>query len=87
VLPQGMINQLELIKSGSVDAILADGTPTELDTYSCKIRWFERERHLEVMANEGETPLLGVGLLLGKDLRIDYANLTLSLVPAARVAP
>jgi clan AA aspartic protease len=86
VLPKDMITNLKLNKSGSVDAILADGSPTELDIYSCKIRWFERERQLEVIANDGETPLLGVGLLLGKELRIDYTNLTLSLVPAAGAA-
>jgi len=87
VFPKDIIRQLELIKSGSVDAILADGTPTELDTFSCRILWFEREKHLEVIANEGETPLLGVGLLLGKELRIDYTNLTLSLMPAAKASP
>ena len=79
--PIKLILELGLIKSGSIDAVLADGSRTELDTYSCKIPWFERERNLEVIGNDGEMPLLGVGLLLGKELRIDYTNLTLSLVP------
>jgi clan AA aspartic protease len=83
VFPKGMIDQHKLIKSGSVDAVLADGSQMELETYTCKILWFERERSLEVIANDGEVPLLGVGLLLGKELRIDYTNLTLSLLPAA----
>ena len=40
---------------------------------------------LEVIANDGEIPLLGVGLLPGKELRIDYTNLTLSLTPSSRI--
>ena len=80
-----MIHQLGLIKSGSIDAILADGSQTELETYSCKIRWFDQERNLEVIANDGQVPLLGVGLLLGKELRIDYTNLSLSLLPASKM--
>jgi len=84
VFPIETIERLGLIKSGSVDAILADGSQTELETYSCTIPWFGRERNLEVIANDGEVPLLGVGLLLGKELRIDYTNLTLSLLPASK---
>ena len=48
------------------------------------IDWFGAERSLEVIANEGEIPLLGVGLLLGKDLRVDYRNLKLSLEPVVK---
>ena len=39
---------------------------------------------LEVIGNDGEVPLLGVGLLSGNELRIDYTNLTLSLLPASK---
>ncbi len=87
VFPITIINRLGLTKSGSIDAILADGSQIELDTYTCRIQWFKGERTLEVIANDGEIPLLGVGLLLGRELRIDYTNLTLSLLPSARVTP
>lgn len=40
--------------------------------------WFQL-RALEVIANSGQTPLLGVGLLLAKELRVDYSNLELTL--------
>lgn len=83
VLPQAAIDALGLIQSGSVDAVLADGSQTELRTYSCLIQWFGSERNLEVIANDGDYPLLGVGLLLGLELRIDYRNLKLHLGPAA----
>lgn len=83
VLPQAVIDALGLIQSGSVDAVLADGSQSELSTYSCLIQWFGTERNLEVIANAGDCPLLGVGLLLGFALRIDYRNLKLRLGPAA----
>jgi clan AA aspartic protease len=81
VLPQTVIDDLRLLKSGSVDAILADGSQIELSTYTCVIDWLKSLRRLEVIANDGDYPLLGVGLLLGMELRIDYRNLKLSLIP------
>lgn len=81
VLPQTMINKLGLTQSGSVDAILADGRPIELDTYSCVLDWFGEARRLEAIANAGDFPLLGVGLLLGLDLRINYHTGKLTLNP------
>lgn len=82
VLPLPVITELGLTQSGSVDAVLADGSQIELATYSCRIRWFDEERHLEVIANDGEVPLVGVGLLWGNQLSIDYVNHTVSLLPA-----
>lgn len=86
VFPLTVVRRLGLIQSGSVDAVLADGSQTQLDTYSCKILWFTGERSLEVIANDGDVPLLGVGLLLGRELRIDCTNLTVSLLPASKMS-
>ena len=61
VLPQFVIDDLQLRTTGSVDAILADGSQIELNTYTCVINWFGVEKPLEVIANSGEYPLLGVG--------------------------
>lgn len=74
VLPQQLINDLSLRQSGTVKAILADGSDVALKRYSCRIEWFGEERELEVVANEGEYPLLGVGLLVGYDLYISYRS-------------
>jgi len=82
VIPQSAIDALGLRRSSSIDAVLADGSQTELNTYTCLIKWFRSERNLEVIANAGEYPLLGVGLLLGLELRVDYLNLKLTLEPA-----
>ncbi len=79
VLPIAMINSLRLQKSGSVDAILADGSERELPTFTCLLEWFGSERQLEVVANAGEQPLLGVGLLLGLEFRANYRTLSLTL--------
>lgn len=79
VLPQNAIASLGLARSGSVDAILADGSQIELDTYTCFVNWFGEERRLEVVANEGDYPLLGVGLLFGLELRVNYHTLELTL--------
>lgn len=78
-MSMSVIDSLELNVSGSVDAILADGSLIELPTYTCFIDWFGKQRRLEVVANNGEYPLLGVGLLLGRELRANYATLKLSL--------
>jgi hypothetical protein len=40
----------------------------------CVIDWFGDERELEVVANEGDYPLLGVGLLQGHDLQVSYRS-------------
>jgi clan AA aspartic protease len=79
VLPQETIHALGLAHSGSVDAILADGTQVELRTYTCYVSWFGADRRLEVIANEGEHALLGVGMLLGLELRVNYHSLELAL--------
>jgi clan AA aspartic protease len=72
VLPQHQIDELALPHSGTVKAILADGSEVALKTYACRIDWFGDDRYLEVVANEGKFPLLGVGLLLDHDLHISY---------------
>lgn len=72
VLPQQMIDDLELPPSGTVKAALADGSVVTMERYCCHIDWFGSERELEVVANAGERPLLGVGPLIGLDLNISY---------------
>ena len=74
VLPQDQIDELGLPRSGTLKAILADGCEAVLQRYTCRIVWFGEERELEVVANEGEYPLLGVGLLVGRDLHISYRS-------------
>ena len=79
VLPQGTIDDLSLSPSGTVGAVLADGSQVTMQVYSCSILWFDKWRRLEVVANQGTNPLLGVGLLLEHELRIDYVSKTIEL--------
>ena len=79
VLPESLIKDLKLEVTGSIDGVLADGSQVELSTYHCQLNWFGRVKDLEVIANSGQTPLLGVGLLLAKERRVDYTNLELTL--------
>ena len=79
VLPQKTIEDLGLVNSGTVGAVLADGTQIALRVYSCIVNWFGEQRKLEVVATSGDHPLLGVGLLLDRDLRIDYRSRTITI--------
>lgn len=72
VLPQQQIEAMALPQSGTVKAVLADGSEISLATFACQIDWFDENRYLEVVANSGDYPLLGVGLLLDHDLHISY---------------
>lgn len=79
VLPKKQIDDLGLPQSGTVKGILADGSEIALKRYACLIDWFDEERELEVVANEGEFPLLGVALLVGHDLHISYRSADLTI--------
>lgn len=74
VLPQETIDEIGLEPSGTLKATLADGSQVNLVRYACLIDWFDGTRELEVIANQGEFPLLGVGLLAGLDLSISYRS-------------
>ena len=76
VLPRETVEELGLQQSAAVEASLADGTEVVLETYSCLIDWHSVERQIEVIANDGKMPLMGVGLLLDRRLEIDYPNRT-----------
>lgn len=79
VLPQSTIDDMALTQSGTVSATLADGSRTVLSTYECFILWFDAWKRLEVVANRGTNPLLGVGLLLDRALMIDFRSRTVTL--------
>jgi len=79
VLPQSVIDDFGLPLTGTVAAVLADGSQITMKTYRCFILWFDDLRRLEVVANEGEHPLLGVGLLLDHELRIDYRSKAIAI--------
>ena len=79
VIPLDAIQDMELPQSAAVQATLANGTSVVLDTFDCEIAWFGQWRRVEVIANEGRLPLLGIGLLRGRKLTVDYQTSELEL--------
>jgi clan AA aspartic protease len=80
VLPRSYIALLKMQPTAQAVAVLADGSQTTVDTYSCLIDWFGKETAAEVIANDGHHALLGVVLLLDHVLTINYPASTLNLV-------
>lgn len=72
VIPQAQVDALGLPAGLAVRAILADGSEVLLNSYECHLEWFGAWRVVEVVVNAGQFPLLGVGLLKGRQLQIDY---------------
>ncbi len=72
VFPSGLIEDLELDTLVETEAILADGTKVTLETFVAYLDWFGDVIPVQVIANEGQFPLLGTALLEDRLLAIDY---------------
>ena len=79
-VPRKQIDQLGLVKESSAEAILADGRLVELETFACFIDWFGLRYETQIIASDGEYPLLGTVLLSSRRLEIDYPAKTVNLV-------
>ena len=79
VLSKHAVTSLGLPLGSAVMARLADGSDIQLDTFTCLLEWFGEWKRIEVVSNEGQYPLLGVGLLLDRDLHIDYRAKTVTV--------
>lgn len=76
---RALVENLQLPRGSTVRAVLADGSPIQVDTHSCFLHWFGEWKAIEVIAADCRLPLLGVGLLQGHDLHISYRARTLSV--------
>ena len=81
-LPRNLIRNWALPAGGLVRAILADGSESMATTYLAHLDWFGEIRPIEVIAIDGSVPLLGVLLLLGCCLKVDYTAMNLSIESA-----
>ena len=72
VVSRQVIQELVRQQSSAVEATLADGTKVIPETFECSIDWFGTPRSVEVVANDGQLPLLGIGLLRDRRLVVDY---------------
>ena len=75
VIPRRMLQSLQLQQTAGIAARLADGSEVTLETFTCLIDWFGEEIAVEAIANDGEYPLLGIGLLVGHRLVVDYPRM------------
>ncbi len=79
VIPLNMVVSMVLPTGSTVRVGLADGNEVELNTFECLLEWFGTWKLIEVIANQGQFPLLGVGLLLDRELKINFLTGTLTL--------
>ncbi|MDP6115409.1 MAG: clan AA aspartic protease [Planctomycetota bacterium] len=79
VLPESMVTDLGLKKAGTVNAALGDGSTVLMDLYICFINWCGEQKQIVAAANSGQYPLIGVGLLQGKRLEVDYSSKTVEI--------
>jgi predicted aspartyl protease len=79
LLLRSAIELLELPQSSTISAGLADGKQVVLGAYTCFVQWFENELQVEAVECDGKLALLGIGLLRGRRLEIDYRERTLNI--------
>jgi clan AA aspartic protease len=79
VVPLQQLALIGLHLGIAVQAVLADASSVKLDTYVCELEWFGLTRTVEIVANQGQFPLLGTGLLKGRQLQIDFLGNIVSL--------
>ena len=68
-MPADQIAELELVWRGRERAMLADGQIYVFDVYDATIVWDGQPRTVETDATDA-SPLVGMGLLYGHDIRI-----------------
>jgi clan AA aspartic protease len=78
-IPRSEIERLGLKEASSTPAVLADGQLVNLTTFTCYLQWFGNEYRTQVVANDGDFPLLGTMLLAERDLAISYRQKSVSL--------
>jgi predicted aspartyl protease len=63
-IPLKQIAELGLVEESTAEAVLADGHTVESETFACHLDWFDKSYRTQVVANDGEFPLLGTMLLV-----------------------
>ncbi len=79
VMPRSQIDRMGLKPGLMVRAVLADGRSSRLKSFVAWIDWFGETLEIEVVAGEGQTTLMGVGLMRGHRLVVDYGSLNVTL--------
>jgi clan AA aspartic protease len=74
VLPQSWVASLGLPLESTGRAVLADGSQIDVKSYLGQLDWFGDTMLIDIIASEGIDGLMGVGLLMGHKLEIDYVQ-------------
>ncbi|HET9965197.1 MAG TPA: hypothetical protein VFQ10_07365 [Rubrobacter sp.] len=69
-LPRATVDALGLPIIGSAESILADGSLVMEDVCLARVLWHGAERPVRVLVADA-TPLLGMALMRGSDLRVE----------------
>lgn len=80
VIPRSKVEEMRLTMESSAEAILADGTKVELETFACQVEWFGATYDTQVVLNDSEYALLGTTLLAERRLEVDYRARTVSIL-------
>ncbi len=70
ILPQNIIDQLNLLRGDDVEITLGDGTTNTYAVYSAYIEWYGQPREVVVMSI-GAKPVIGMLLLQGSNISVD----------------
>lgn len=79
VFSKELISKLQLDSLVETEAILADGSKIIMESYFCVVDWFGKKVPVQVIENNGRFPLLGTGLLDGRNIHISYEAKTVSV--------
>jgi clan AA aspartic protease len=79
VLPREVALRIGLEVESTAEAVLADGSKVELETYGCAIRWLGKTYDTQVVTNDSAFGLIGTGLLAGRKLTVDYGKKTVTV--------
>ena len=72
-LPRSVIARLELTPLDRSNYRIGDSSTTTFDTYSATIRW-QGELYRVIVLESEVSPVLGVGLLWGNNLSVDFRH-------------
>ena len=79
LIPRHQLEQMGYSQFGTGRAILADGSEAEIAGTIGYVDWFGAHRPVQIIASNGTLPLLGVALLDGHRLCIDYDDRSVTL--------
>jgi clan AA aspartic protease len=73
IIPSDAIELLGLGPRGTMEAVMADGTVTQMQVYRCMVKWQGSLKQIPVAAADGG-PLIGMSLLHGCQLTMDIVD-------------